>query len=101
MEANLFSLAARVCVSLVIASFGSWVGVLAMLPVICFLCKFWHHVMAAGSVDGALLVFRLGIVAWLQKAQMVVSIGKYFVAVLQSSSSLPSGLSEAIVLMKI
>ena len=82
------------------ASLGSVLDVLAMLPVICFLCKFWHHVMAAGSVDGALLVFRLGMVAWLQKAQMVVSMGKYFVAVLQSSSSLPSDLSEAIVLMK-
>ena len=61
MEANLSSLAARVCVSLVIASFVLGGGFVTTLPVMCCLCRFWHHAIAAGSVDGALLVCRFGI----------------------------------------
>ena len=71
-----------------------------ILPVMCCWWRSWHHCIAVGSIDAARPVCRFGISEQLQKAQIVVKIGKYFIAVLQSPSSLSSGFSDAIVLMK-
>ena len=102
--ANRDSLAARDSASL--SSASVWVldgGGSASLTVFLRMkvrWRFWDQFCEVWSAAGLLAVCKFGMSPWLQKAQIEVSIGKYMVARVRSSSSVSSGVASCIVLMK-